>query len=232
MWDTLSTLSGSLSARSGEASAESPRLVGGCCQPVSGDTGIVRGKLNAVGRVAQLPGSEKSSARPGKGVQKAGIRRKNAHEMGHKIDGLACEVHLVPWAEVFPPDASRKDARAVLLFANAPACSNQDELRLVAEHTLMRAASLRLVPRDEGTPSPACHLQGITGCRQLRQSVKHMNQPLWRVSLKASCIHMTDQRKWERWSRVSDSKERYLADEMYLRAGEVLRSAVVNPPEA
>lgn len=59
-----------------------------------------------------------------------------------------------------------------------------------------------------------------------------MNQPLWRVSLKASCIHMTDQRKWERWSRVSDSKERYLADEMYLRAGEVLRSAVVNPPEA
>ena len=167
MWDTLSTLSGSLSARSGEASAESPRLVGGCCQPVSGDTGRVRGKLNAVGRVAQLPGSEKSSARPGKGVQKAGIRRKNAHEMGHKIDGLACEVHLVPWAEVFPPDASRKDARAVLLFANAPACSNQDELRLVAEHTLMRAASLRLVPRDEGTPSPACHLQGITGCRQL-----------------------------------------------------------------
>ena len=52
-------------------------------------------------------------------------------------------------------------------FNQAPACSNQDELRLVAEHTLMRAASLRLVPRDEGTPSPACHLQGITGCRQL-----------------------------------------------------------------
>ena len=38
---------------------------------------------------------------------------------------------------------------------------------------------------------------------------------------------MTDHMKWVRWSLVSLSKERYLEEDRYFRAGEALRSAVV-----
>ena len=64
------------------------------------------------------------------------------------------------------------------------------------------------------------------------QSEKTISQPPCRVILIASCIHMTDHKKWVLWSLVSLSKERYLEEDRYFRAGEALRSAVVRPPEA
>lgn len=156
-----------VSRKPGEPSAGWPRSEDGNAQAVRGNANIIRGKVDSVGDVSQVAGGNKSRSAPHERVEDAGTGRKNRHQVAHERNRLACEVHLVGRLEIMPENASRKHARAVLFLADAAARGNEDKLRLVAEHALVWAASLRLVPGNDGAPCPPRHLQGVRGQGQL-----------------------------------------------------------------
>ena len=126
--------------------------------------------------------------------------------------------------------AKREETKAILTkvakLQILPVHPRNNEL--VAEGRI-RVPGYRMYEYTHVHPA-TCKASEVKG--SCRQSEKTISQPPSRVRRNASAIHMTDHMKWVRWSLVSLSKERYLEEDRYFRAGEALRSAVVRPPEA